>query len=61
MCLTCNSCVMGDLLGSFLENMWVKTKYTKKFYVGLWGQSLILKAASADFWGLVKGIYEGID
>ena len=35
---------MGDLLGSFLESVRVRTKHAKKSCVGLWGQSLILQA-----------------
>lgn len=36
---------MDDLLGSFLENVRVRTKHTEKTRVGLRGQSVILKAA----------------
>jgi hypothetical protein len=35
---------MDDLLESFSESVQVKTKLTEKTRVGLWGQSIILKA-----------------
>jgi len=35
---------MGDLLGSFPESVFVRTKHAKKTRVNLWGQSTILKA-----------------
>ncbi|KAK2428055.1 hypothetical protein QL285_026598 [Trifolium repens] len=47
---------MGDLLGSFSESMQVRTKLAEKTRVGLWGQSVILKAV----WGVtltVETIY----
>lgn len=34
---------MGDLLRSFLGNIWVKTKYAEKTCVSMWGQSSIQK------------------
>src|SRR3954470_24292130 len=43
---------MGDLLGSFLESMRVRSKHAEKTRVGLWGQSIILKAV----WGVTNGI-----
>ena len=39
---------MGDLLGSFPESVQVRTKLAEKTRVGLWGQSVILKAV----WGV---------
>ncbi|PNX65694.1 transcriptional regulator ATRX, partial [Trifolium pratense] len=35
---------MGVLLGSFPESVRVRTKHVEKTRVGLWGQSVILKA-----------------
>jgi hypothetical protein len=35
---------MGGLLESFPKNMQVTTKLAEKTRVGLWGQSVILKA-----------------
>ena len=43
---------MGDLLGSFPESLQVRTKLAEKTRVGLWGQSVILKAV----WGVTNGI-----
>ena len=43
---------MGDLLGSLLESVQVRTKLAEKTRVGLWGQSVILKAV----WGVTNGI-----
>ena len=40
---------MGDLLRSFPESVWMRTKHAKKYHVGLWGQSLILEAARVDY------------
>ena len=40
---------MGELLGSFLESMRVRTKNSKKTCVGLWGQPVILKVV----WGII--------
>ena len=41
---------MGDLLGSFPESVQVRTKLAEKTRVGLWGQSVILKAV----WGVTE-------
>src|SRR4051812_31114893 len=41
---------MGDLLGSFLESMRVRSKPAEKTRVGLWGQSIIPKAV----WGVTR-------
>ena len=43
---------MGDLLGSFPESLQVRTKLAEKTRVGLWSQSVILKAV----WGVTNGI-----
>ena len=37
MCLPWSSYEMGDILESFPESMWVRTKYAKKSRVDLWG------------------------
>ena len=56
---------MGDLLGSFLESMQVRTTHAEKTRVGLWGQSTVLevvwdvtngiKAADLSQYGVVRG------
>ena len=43
---------MGDLLGSFLESMQVRTTHAEKTRVGLWGQSTVLEAV----WDVTNGI-----
>jgi len=43
---------MGELLGSFLVSVLVRTKHIEKTCVDLWGQSAILKAV----WGVTNGI-----
>ena len=45
---------MGDLLGSFPESVQVRTKLAEKTRVGLWGQSVILKAV----WGVTTRMLE---
>ena len=49
---------MGDLLESFLESVWVRIKHTEKSHVGLWEQSLILKAVEEIVEVLEKATYE---
>ena len=36
---------MGDFIGSFLENVWVRKRHVEKSRVGV----------EADFWGLTEG------
>ena len=43
---------MGGLLGSFSKSVRVRPKHAEKTRVGLWGQSMILKA--------VRGVTNGI-
>jgi hypothetical protein len=37
---------MGDLLGSYPKSVQMRTKLAEKTHVGLWSQSVILKAVS---------------
>ncbi|KEH25900.1 hypothetical protein MTR_6g037390 [Medicago truncatula] len=46
---------MGDQPGSFPISVRVRTKYTEKTRVGLWGQSAILKAV----WGVTVTLTTG--
>ena len=46
---------MSNLLENFLKNVYVRTKHIEKSCVGLWGQSLIIKAVKAEFLGLKEG------
>jgi hypothetical protein len=48
---------MGDLLGSFPESVQVRTKHAEKARVGLWGQSVILKAV----WGVTQSFEQLIN
>jgi len=43
---------MGDLPGSFLVSVQVRTKHTEKTRVDLWGQSTILKA----IWDVIESV-----
>jgi hypothetical protein len=40
---------MGDIMGSFPESVQVRTMLAEKTRVGLWGQSVIIKAV----WGVI--------
>ena len=50
---------IDDFLGSFLKNMWVKTKHAEKSYV-CGDNSLILKAGITHFWDLEKDYLQRI-
>jgi len=51
---------MGDLLGSFSENVQVRTKHAEKSRVDLWGQLLILKVVETNYRGLGKGYLQRV-
>ena len=50
---------MSDLLRSFPESVWVKTKHAKNSCVDLWGQPMILKVVELFIEVLEKTTYEG--